>query len=91
MNTVEIIAFSLIGIAVLSIFSATIYVAYNKKSSNKKGNGAIPPPTADKGKIGEIEKNTSLQQVRGLPTILFSVGFAFMVIAILLLVSANII
>jgi len=89
MNTGEIIAFSLIGIAVLSLFSAAIYCAYTKKSSPQKEDETIPHPIADKSKRGKIEKTTSLQYVRGLPTILIGIGFVFTIIAIFLLVNAN--
>lgn len=90
MYTGETIAYFLIGIAVLCIFSSSTYLAYLKRVSKKNSGTENPHPAPDVEKKENTTKRFSLSLGKGLPTLLISIGFAFLVIAIVLLVSAKI-
>ena len=89
MHTGETIAYFLIGIAVLCVFSSVTYLAYLKRVSIKNGSTENSHPVPDKKKK-ENKKSLSLSFGKGLPTLLISIGVAFFVIAIVLLVSVKI-
>lgn len=89
MHTGETIAYFLIGIAVLCVFSSVTYLAYLKRVSIKNGSTENSHPAPDKKKK-ESKRSLSLSFGKGLPTLLISIGVAFFVIAIVLLVSVKI-
>lgn len=90
MYTGETIAYFLIGIAVLCVLSSVTYLAYLKRVSIKNDSIGNSHPVPDKKKKESKKKSLSLSFGKGLPTLLISIGFAFLVIAIVLLVSAKI-
>ena len=90
MNTMEMIAYSLIGIALLCAFSSVIYLTTIKKASLKKKDELDSHPASGEGKKEGSNKYLSLSFVKGLPTLLMSIGFVFTVIAIVLLINTKI-
>jgi hypothetical protein len=90
MQTGEMIAYFLIGIAVLCVLSSITYRTYVKRVPIKNGKERNSHPAPDKKKKENKKKSLSLSFGKGLPTLLISIGFAFFLIAIVLLVSVQI-